>query len=139
MLPLGKVLAMTYEPAPLPASVAQVREELSRRTYPAGATIFAEGETGAIAYVLLRGDVTIFIAFGTAQQRVVTELKPGEMFGVHALMAGAQRAASALTTHGCEVLAVSEAKLRQKLGDADPFVRYWVEYLSKRVIDLSTQ
>jgi CRP/FNR family cyclic AMP-dependent transcriptional regulator len=66
-------------------------------------------------------------------------LKPGEMFGVHALMAGAQRAASAVTAQGCEVLAISEAKLKQKLDEADPFLRYWVDYLSKRVIDLSTQ
>jgi CRP-like cAMP-binding protein len=130
---------MTPEPGSSPASVATVRRDLSRRQYPAGAAIFAEGETGAVAYVLLRGDVTIFIAFGTSQQRVVTRLKPGEMFGVHALMAGSQRAATALTEQGCEVLAVSEAKLRQKLNEADPFVRYWVEYLSKRVIDLSTQ
>jgi CRP/FNR family transcriptional regulator, cyclic AMP receptor protein len=54
-------------------------------------------------------------------------------------MSGAQRAASALTTHGGDLLAVSEAKLRQKLDEADPFLRYWVDYLSKRVIDLSSQ
>jgi CRP/FNR family transcriptional regulator, cyclic AMP receptor protein len=121
-----------------PASVQSARKELSRRSFPAGATIFAEGEVGTIAYILLRGDVTIFIAYGTANQRIVTELKPGQMFGVHALMAGAQRAASALTTGGCEVIAVSEAKLKQKLEEADPFLRYWIDYLSKRVIDLST-
>jgi CRP-like cAMP-binding protein len=114
-----------------------MRKELSRKTYPARATIFAEGDTGTIAYVLLRGDVTIFI--GTDHQRLVTRLKPGEMFGVHALMAGSQRAASAVTEHGCEVLAVSDAMLRQKLASADPFLRYWVDYLSKRVIDLSAQ
>ena len=39
----------------------------------------------------------------------------------------------------CDVLAISEAKLKQKLDEADPFLRYWVDYLSKRVIDLSTQ
>ena len=49
-------------------------------------------------------------------------------------MAEAHRAASALTTHGCELLAVSEAKLKQKLDEADPFLRYWVDYLSKRVL-----
>jgi CRP/FNR family transcriptional regulator, cyclic AMP receptor protein len=130
---------MTLEPGSSPASVQSVRKELCRKVYPAGATIFAEGEAGTVAYVLLRGDVTIYIAFGTANQRLVTKLKPGEMFGVHALMAGAQRAASAVTAHGCELLAVSEAKLRQKLDEADPFLRYWVDYLSKRVIDLSTQ
>jgi CRP-like cAMP-binding protein len=130
---------MTAEPGISQASVQSVRKDLSRRVYPAGATIFAEGEAGTVAYVLLRGDVSIFIAHGTPRQRVVTTLKPGQMFGVHALMAGAQRAASALTAQGCEVLAVSEAKLRQKLDEADPFVRYWVDYLSKRVIDLSWQ
>jgi CRP-like cAMP-binding protein len=91
-----------------------------------------------MAYILLRGDVTIFVGFGTGQQRALTELKPGQMFGVHALMAGAQRAASALTKHGCELLAVSDEKLKQKLDEADPFLRYWVDYLSKRIIDLST-
>ena len=130
---------MPSEPADSATSVQSVRKGLDRRVFSAGATIFAEGELGTVAYVLLRGDVTIFVGFGTAQQRALTELKPGQMFGVHALMAGKQRAASALTRHGCELLAVSEAKLRQKLDDADPFLRYWVDYLSKRIIDLSTQ
>jgi CRP/FNR family transcriptional regulator, cyclic AMP receptor protein len=121
------------------APVQSVRKDLSRKSYPAGATIFAEGEAGTTAYILLSGDVTVYVGLDTARQCKVTELKPGHMFGVHALMGGAQRAASALTTHGCELLAVSDAKLRQKLDEADPFLRYWVDYLSKRVIDLSTQ
>ena len=69
---------MTLEPASPAASVRSVRNELSRKVYPAGATIFAEGEAGTVAYILLRGDVTIYIAFGTTHQRLVTELKPGE-------------------------------------------------------------
>ena len=130
---------MMSEPGISESPVQSVRKDWDRRAFPAGATIFAEGEVGTVAYILLRGDVTIYIGFGTPHQRTVTKLKPGQMFGVHALMAGAQRAASALTTHGCELLAVSEARLKQKLDEADPFLRYWVDYLSKRVIDLSTQ
>jgi CRP/FNR family cyclic AMP-dependent transcriptional regulator len=130
---------MTSEPGISQASVQSVRKDLSRRMFPAGATIFAEGEAGTVAYILLRGDVTVFIGFGTPYQRTVTALKPGQMFGVHVLIAGAQRKATAVTTQGCEVLAVSEARLKQKLDEADPFLRYWVDYLSKRVIDLSTQ
>ena len=130
---------MTFEPGSSEASVQSVWKGLDRRAFPAGSTIFAEGEFGTAAYILLRGDATIFIGFGTAQQRALTELKPGQMFGVHALMAGAQRTASAYTAHGCEVLTVSEGKLKQKLDEADPFLRYWIEYLSMRIIDLSTQ
>jgi CRP/FNR family cyclic AMP-dependent transcriptional regulator len=130
---------MTTEPGISQATVQSVRKDMSRKTFSAGATIFAEGEVGTVAYILLRGDATIFIGFGTPHQRTVTALKPGQMFGVHALMAGAQRKATAVTEQGCEVLAVSEAKLKRKLDEADPFIRYWVDYLSKRVIDLSTQ
>ena len=120
---------MTLEPGNSEASVRSVWEGLDRKVFPAGATIFAEGEVGTAAYILLRGDVTIFVGFGTAQQRALTELRPGQMFGVHALMAGAHRAASALTRQGCELLAVSEDTLKQKLDEADPFLRYWVDYL----------
>jgi CRP-like cAMP-binding protein len=130
---------MNSEPGISQASVQSVRKDLRRATFPAGATIFAEGETGAVAYILLRGDATIFIGFGTPHQRTVTTIRPGQMFGVHALMAGANRAATAVTRQGCEVLMVSEAKLKQKLDESDPFLRYWVDYLSKRVIDLSAQ
>ena len=130
---------MTIDPGTSQAPVQSVRKDLSRRTFPAGATIFAEGDVGTVAYILLRGDVAIFIGHGTPNQRTVTTLRSGQMFGVHALMAGAQRNATAVTTQGCEVLAVSEAKLKQKLEEADPFLRYWVDYLSQRVIDLSTQ
>jgi CRP-like cAMP-binding protein len=129
---------MIIEPGSTDAPIVSIREGLGRRTCPAGATIFVEGEIGTIAYILLRGDVTIYLRFGTDQQRLVTELKPGQMFGVHALMASAQRAASAYTRNGCDLLAVSESRLKQKLDEADPFLRYWVDYLSKRIIDLST-
>jgi CRP/FNR family cyclic AMP-dependent transcriptional regulator len=128
---------MTSDASVSPDTVQSVRKELSRRTFPAGATIFSEGDTGTVAYVLLRGNVTVSIGLGTPHQRTVAELKPGEMFGVHTLMTDVHRTTSAVTPDGCELLAVSEAKLRQKLDEADPFLRYWVEYLSKRVVDLS--
>ena len=124
---------------PETSAVQSVWQGYDRKVFPAGATIFAEGETGTTAFILLRGDVTLHAGREAGRERAVTELKPGQMFGVHALMAGAQRKATAVTAQGCEVLAVSDAKLKQKLDEADPFLRYWVDYLSKRVVDLSWQ
>jgi CRP/FNR family transcriptional regulator, cyclic AMP receptor protein len=124
---------------PEAASVQSVWQGYDRKTFPAGATIFAEGDTGTAAFILLRGDVTLHAGREAGRERALVELKPGQMFGMHALMAGARRGATAFTKQGCEVMAVSEDKLRQKLEEADPFIRYWVDYLSKRIIDLSTQ
>ena len=122
---------------PETSSVQSVWQGFDRKTFPAGATIFAEGETGTSSYILLRGDVTLFAGLEAGRQRPLTTLTPGQMFGVHALMAGARRGATAVTEQGCEVMAVSEEKLKHKLEEADPFIRYWVDYLSKRIIDLS--
>lgn len=120
-------------------SIQSVWQGFDRKIFPAGTTIFAEGETGTVAYIILRGSVTLFTGRETGKQRALAELKPGQMFGMHALMAGARRSATAFTAQGCEVMAVSEEKLKQKLDEADPFIRYWVDYLSKRIIDFSTR
>jgi len=118
-------------------AVEAVKQVLDRRVFPAGATIFAEGQPGTVAYILLRGDASIYARKGTPEQRLLMKVKPGQMFGELALMANAHRTASAATEGGCELLSISQDKLEQKLKEADPFVRYWIEYLSKRVIDLS--
>ena len=124
---------------PETSSVQSVWQGFDRKTFPAGATIFTEGEPGTSAFILLRGDVTLHAGREAGRERALTALKPGQMFGMHALMAGARRGATASTTQGCEVLMVSEEKLKQKLEEADPFIRYWVDYLSKRIVDLSMQ
>jgi len=118
-------------------SVQTVWQGYGRETFTAGATIFAEGETGSVAFILLRGDVTLHTGGGADRQRALTELKSGQMFGMHALMAGARRGATASTKHGCEVMRVSEETLKRKLEEADPFIRYWIDYLSRRIVDLS--
>ena len=121
------------------ASVQSAWQGFDRKTFAAGATIFAEGDMGTAAFILLQGDVTLRAGNEGGRPRVVVEIKPGQMFGMHALMAGARRGATASTAQGCEVMGVSEDKLREKLEEADPFVRYWVDYLSKRIVDLSAQ
>lgn len=118
--------------------VQAVWNEFERKTFPAGSTIYAEGDTGTSAFIVLQGDVTLRAGIkGGGKPRAAVEMKPGQMFGMHAMMAGARRGATASTKEGCEVIRVSEDKLRRKLEEADPFIRYWVEYLSRRIIDLS--
>jgi hypothetical protein len=41
----------------------------------AGASIFAEGVVGAVVYILLCDDLTVFVERGTFRQRTATALK----------------------------------------------------------------
>lgn len=119
-------------------SLKSASQVVDRRAFPAASTIFTEGDVGGTAFILLRGDVSIYAGYGGQNQRKLTDLRTGQMFGELALMAHDRRTATAYTETGCELLVVSESKLKQKLDEADPFLRYWIEYLSRRVIDLST-
>ena len=111
---------------------------LDRKVYPAGTTVFREGDLAANAYVLLRGDIAITTTNATGKATHLTDIKVGQIFGELALMKPEmRRTATASTAKGCELMIVSHSMLKEKLESADPFVRYWMQYLSDRVIDLS--
>lgn len=119
-------------------SIHSLKEVLDRRTFPGGNPIFLEGDQGLVAYILLKGDVSIYGGLGTPNKRKLVDISVGQMFGELALMANEKRTASAYTAEGCELLTITKKKLEEKLTNIDPFARYWIEYLSKRVIDLTT-
>ena len=52
---------------------------------------------------------------------------------------GLDRTATATTMGGREVLVLPAASVNLKLDQADPFLRYWIEYLMERVVDLSSR
>jgi CRP/FNR family transcriptional regulator, cyclic AMP receptor protein len=82
-------------------------EALSRvasvRLYPAGATILREDEPGDQFFVLLRGEVKVFVDSPDGREVVLTHLQAGEFFGEMALFEGETRSAS--------VSALSETEL----------------------------
>ena len=111
-------------------------EILDRRKFAAGKVIFREGQTASTAFIVLEGQVELTIGSGD-DTKFLTSVIPGQMFGELALTTGRNRTATASTMGGCEVLALPSTNVRMKLEKADPFLRYWIEYLSERVVDLS--
>lgn len=109
-----------------------------RKKFAAGETIFKTGERGQNAYVVLQGEVEITGPNEKGEMVTFTTVKRGSMFGEIALMqADAKRTATAVTKKGCELMTIGRDKLIEKVDGSDPFIRYWVKYLSERVVDLS--
>jgi CRP-like cAMP-binding protein len=114
------------------------KKVLERKVVAPGADVFREGERANTAYIILRGKVQISRQNAEGQQVLLTEINEGEMFGELALMTpNSTRTARASTREGCEIAAISQAKLRERLDAADPVLRYWILSLSDRVLDLS--
>ncbi len=111
---------------------------LERRAYAAGATVFREGEKANTAFVLLRGDVQITTTNAAGKAVALAEIKIGQIFGELALMSpDSRRTATASTATSCEVMILSHTMLQEKLDAADPFVKFWLQYLSERLIESS--
>ena len=114
------------------------KKVLDRKVFQAGATIFREGDRAMTAFIILCGTVQISTTNRDGDHIELAEHGEGELFGELALMTGGStRTATAATSSGCELMVVSQMKLRERLDAADPILRYWIEYLSRRIIDLS--
>ena len=88
-------------------------EALSRvasvRNYPAGATILREAEPGDQFFVLLRGEVKVFVDSPDGREVVLTHLQAGEFFGEMALFEGETRSASVSALSDTELIVLARA------------------------------
>lgn len=116
---------------------SRVLEVLDRRVFSAKSTIFIEGEFGSCAYIIVSGEVDIITGWGSEHQRKLSTIGPGHFIGELALFNHGQRSATVYTEKGCELVEFSQDRFNEKLNAADPALKYWIDYLAHRIIDLS--
>lgn len=104
----------------------------SRKTFPAGSTIFSEGDYGRSAYLVEQGRVEIYRGRGAARCALDT-LGPNELFGEMALVDKGKRSATATALEDTVCVVLSEDDLDRALDRADPFLRNLCLVLSKRL------
>ena len=80
-----------------------------------GATIFAEGTPGDFMYVVLDGEVDVWVG-----NKLVDIIKPGNIFGEMALIDEGERSATAVAKSDCR-LAVVDQKLFLYMVQQTPF------------------
>jgi CRP/FNR family transcriptional regulator, cyclic AMP receptor protein len=108
------------------------------RVYPAGQTIFAEGEEAKACHIVEEGRVRLVKRI-RATERSLTILKPGDLFGEDALLDRATRSATAVTMTEVTVLALDKKTFGRLLaGNPDVAVRL-VQQLVRRLRDAEEQ
>ncbi len=117
--------------------ISQFEDRLSKNVFKPGATIFRAGEMDDTAYIVKSGEVQIVTENAKGQLVLLTTVGPGQIFGELALMNERTRTAAARTESGCELLIIKPAQIEALLENASPFIRFWIEHLVGRVIDLT--
>lgn len=93
---------------------------LERREYPAGSTVFAQGDEGDALYIIVRGTASVRLSLdeGRAHRRLVT-FSVGTVFGEMALLDRGPRSATVVADEAlvCHVLERSQF---EKLAETQP-------------------
>ena len=76
--------------------------------YPAGRTLFNAGDPGDAMYILLEGEVNIYL-----DDHLIDELKAGTVFGEMALVDAQPRSAGAVTHTDCKLIRIDEKRFAE--------------------------
>jgi CRP/FNR family transcriptional regulator, cyclic AMP receptor protein len=117
------------------------RERLLQRfgkRLTAGQVIYREGELGSEAYLLQEGRVRLIKRVRTAERSLMV-LRPGDLFGESAFIAGAPRSSTAIALSDGTALAFDNATFQNLLENNRPVAARVVQQLVRRLRDAEDQ
>jgi CRP-like cAMP-binding protein len=104
-----------------PEAAAELRRLGSRRRYPAGTTLFLEGDPAHEALVLLAGEVKVSVGSAEGREVILDVYEPGSLLGELSVIDGKPRSATVSALSPVEVLVVA-AGLFNEFLDRNPKV-----------------
>ncbi|HKQ68589.1 MAG TPA: Crp/Fnr family transcriptional regulator [Polyangiaceae bacterium] len=120
---------------------AAERERLLSRfgkRFTSGQVIFREGDLGSEAFLLQEGRVRL-IKRVRAVERSLMVLRPGDLFGESAFIAGASRSSTAIALSDGAALALDHATFQNLLENNRPVASRIVQQLVRRLRDAEDQ
>jgi putative ABC transport system ATP-binding protein len=103
-----------------PGALAEMAEKMVKESYPAGRTIFRQGDVGDRLFLIKAGAVEI-VAEDERAERKLALLGVGDVFGEMALMAEQPRNASATVREDVELYSLSKEHFRTALARSKSF------------------
>ena len=103
------------------------------RVFKKGEVIVSEGDAGDSMYYVLSGGVEVYKAYGKLNQKILAQLKKGDLFGEMAVFLKENRTASVVANSETVVLEVSEADINAFMRDNPTAAKSIIEVLSKRL------
>lgn len=120
-----------------PGELRVLEQHATIRTYPRNTVIINEGDEASSLYVILSGQVKVFLSNEEGKEIVVNMQGPGEHFGELALIDSAPRSASVMTVEKGRLASITKADFSKILADHAYISLRLIENLAARVRLLS--
>jgi len=130
------------DPAPPPnhALPPQLLEELARhgvaRTYAKGSIVVTEGEPALSMYLIVEGQLRVYVSDEEGREVELNRLGPGEYFG-ELMLAGEPRSASVQTVGKARLVMISREQFELALRERPDLAFHVIQQLIGRVRALS--
>ncbi len=106
-------------------------------TFAAGSAIFDKGDKGSTMYIIVSGDVNIFLPDQASRRVSLSDMARGEYFGEMALFDDLPRSASALATTDAVLLELSRAALLKTVAEHPSAALAMLRTMSLRVRNMN--
>ena len=120
-----------------PGELKVLERHAKIRTYPRNTLIINEGDEASTLFVILSGQVKVFLSNEEGKEIVVNMQGPGEHFGELALIDSALRSASVMTVEKTRLTSISKADFTKILADHSDIALRLIQNLAARVRVLS--
>ncbi|KQT18880.1 cyclic nucleotide-binding protein [Methylobacterium sp. Leaf399] len=107
----------------------------ARLTLPTGSVLFEEGEVGRAAYLVMDGEIEIFLRREGGEVRLATR-GAGEIVGEMALLDAGPRSASARVARDCSLIPVTDDQIQHRIAQLDPILRMCLGVVMARYRDM---
>jgi CRP-like cAMP-binding protein len=109
-------------------NLAILRNEKDIRSFPAGATIFEEGDPADSLFGVVEGAVDILVG-----DRVIETAEPGTLFGEMALIDKQPRSARAIAASPCRLACIDERRFLFLVQQTPNFALHVMRTLADRL------
>lgn len=122
-----------------PAGCAALAKYWTEASYPARALIVSEDETDDDVFFILEGRARAATYTDTGKEVLMSELPPGESFGLFAAIDGQPRSTNVIAVDDARIARMSAEKFNKVLYNQADVTRAFMLYLVERIRHLSSR
>ncbi len=120
-----------------PTDTDTLTAHCTTRTYPANTVLITEGDTTDSLYIILEGEMKVYVSDEQGKEAILNIMGPGEYFGELALLDDAPRSASVMTLVPSKVMIVSKSEFRRCLASNPDLAYNLIISLTKQIRSLT--
>ena len=104
-----------------------------------GEVVFHEGDMGTCFYQIEAGEAGVYLSYGNADQRKLTEMKPGQFFGEMAVIEAWPRSTTIVAESDLHVIEIGESELNAYFKEQPDKILALMKQLGSRIRELTEE